>query len=62
MAESVNGILKQEFGLWRKFLSIEEVRRSVKEAIEIYNGERLHMSLGYKTPNEVFAAGVAQWN
>lgn len=62
LAERVNGILKQEFGLWRKFSSIEEARRAVKEAIEIYNGERLHMSLGYQTPNEVFSFESGQWN
>jgi len=62
LAERVNGILKQEFRLWRKFSSVEDARRAVKEAVEIYNEERLHMSLGYCTPEEVFSAGVGRWN
>jgi len=62
MAERVNGILKQELGLDWKFRTLEEARQAVKEAVEIYNEERLHMSLDYKTPNEVFIANIGQWN
>lgn len=62
MAERVNGILKQELGLDGRFRTIEEARQAVKEAVEIYNEERLHMSLDYKTPNEVFMANRGQWN
>jgi len=54
LAERINGILKQELGLGRKLATIEQARKIVREAVEIYNGERLHMSLGYQTPNSVF--------
>lgn len=54
IAERVNGILKDEFYLDQVFYSISHARDAVKNAIEIYNSKRLHLSLGYKTPNFVF--------
>ena len=52
LAERVNGILKTEFLLSHQ-PSIEIAKIAVKESIEIYNKERLHMSLGYRTPESV---------
>jgi len=54
IAERVNGILKDEFYLDQVFYSLSHARDAVKSAIEIYNSKRLHLSLGYKTPNFVF--------
>lgn len=54
MAERVNGILKDEFYLDQCFFSTEHACIAAKNAIEIYNSKRLHLSLGYKTPNMVF--------
>lgn len=54
MAERVNGILKDEFYLDQCFYSTHHARIAAKNAIEIYNSKRLHLSLGYKTPNMVF--------
>lgn len=54
IAERVNGILKDEFYLDQVFYSLGHARDAVKNAIEIYNSKRLHLSLGYKTPNFVF--------
>ena len=53
LAERVNGILKEELGLASRFSSFEEARKGVEESIEIYNHERLHLALHYKTPGEV---------
>ena len=53
LAERVNGILKDEFLLDHTIESSALAKRLVFEAIEIYNNERLHMSLGYLTPNHV---------
>lgn len=54
LAERVNGILKDEFYLDQCFSTLEHARKAVKSAISIYNSKRLHLSLGYKTPNSVF--------
>lgn len=56
VAERVNGILKQEFMLDKTFPDILTARKAVKEAIRIYNQKRPHMSLGYKTPEQVYKA------
>jgi len=54
VAERVNGILKDEFYLDQCFFSLDHACKAAKSAIEIYNSKRLHLSLGYKTPNSVF--------
>ena len=52
LAERVNGILKQEFLLY-KCRDLSELKRLVGESVDIYNRMRPHMSLGMKTPEEV---------
>jgi putative transposase len=54
IAERVNGILKDEFYLDQCFSSTDHARIAAENAIHIYNTKRLHVSLGYKTPNYVF--------
>jgi transposase InsO family protein len=54
IAERVNGILKDEFYLDQCFFSTAHAKRATKSAIKIYNNKRLHVSLRYKTPNNVF--------
>lgn len=54
LAERVNGILKDEFYLDQCFFSTHHASKATKNAINIYNFKRLHLSLGYKTPNMVF--------
>lgn len=58
LAERVNGILKDEFYLDQCFSSTEHARLAAINAIKIYNSIRLHLSLGYKTPNYVFKNAV----
>jgi transposase InsO family protein len=53
LAERVNGILKQEFLLDQPLGALNLAKKSVKEAINIYNHERLHISIGWKTPQSV---------
>ena len=53
-AERVNGILKQEYGLEDTFNSEQQALKAVKEAVFIYNTDRLHTSLGFKTPDMVY--------
>jgi len=54
IAERVNGILKDEFYLDQTFYSKKAASHATDSAINIYNNKRLHISLGYKTPNSVF--------
>jgi len=53
MAERVNGILKQEYWLGTTFRNKEQAYRAVDEAIYLYNNRRPHLSLNYKTPEQV---------
>ena len=54
MAERVNGILKDEFYLDQTFTDVVHAKRATKNAINLYNEIRLHLSLDYKTPNMVY--------
>ena len=56
IAERINGILKYEFGLRKTIASIAIARAMIKEAVDIYNNERLHWSLDLKTPQMVHNA------
>lgn len=58
IAERVNGILKDEFYLDQCFFTMNHAKLATKNAIDIYNSKRLHLSLGYKTPNMVFKNAV----
>ena len=50
VAERVNGILKQEFGLGKTIPNLKTAQKMVKQAIEIYNNNRRHYSINMKTP------------
>ena len=54
MAERVNGILKDEFYLDQTFDSVAHAKKATKNAINLYNEIRLHLSLDFKTPNMVY--------
>ncbi len=54
MAERVNGILKDEFYLDQTFTDVDHAKKVAKNAINLYNQIRLHLSLDYKTPNMVY--------
>ncbi len=58
IAERVNGILKDEFYLDQCFFTTSHAKKATENAIDIYNSKRLHLSLGYKTPNTVFENAV----
>lgn len=49
IAERVNGILKQEF-LDNSYPTFALAKQAIKEAVDIYNNERLHSSLDMLTP------------
>ena len=56
LAERVNGILKDEFLLGETLQSYEIARKMVKQAINIYNYERPHLSINYEKPAQRHAA------
>ncbi len=54
VAERVNGTLKSEFMLDETLTSFEIAKQLVKEAVEIYNNKRPHLTLNYNTPDDVY--------
>ena len=60
IAERVNGILKGEFYLDRTFEGKAVAARAVADAIEIYNHERPHMSIGLLTPAEKHEGNIRE--
>lgn len=55
LAERVNGILKTEFLLTRP-QDLAQARTMVNESVEIYNRDRPHLALKYKTPDAMHQA------
>lgn len=53
IAERVNGILKDEFGLYDKFENIIGAKELASQSIEIYNQLRPHLSCSMLTPNQM---------
>jgi putative transposase len=58
LAERVDGILKGELLLQRP-ADLEQARRMLRESVQIYNGERPHLSLKMQTPDVVHQASLA---
>lgn len=58
LAERLNGILKQEYGLGRTFRSRQQARRAVDEAVWLYNNRRPHLTLDYQFPAQVHASAA----
>ena len=56
LAERVNGILKDEFLLGETLQSYQVAQKMVKQAVNIYNYERPHMSIDYQKPAKRHAA------
>lgn len=52
LAERVNGILKTEFGLDRKFDNYQQALATVDQVIDVYNTLRPHASINYMTPEQ----------
>lgn len=58
LAERVNGILKQEYGIGGGFKLKALARRVLKEAVHLYNTRRLHTALNYQVPEAVHRRGT----
>jgi transposase InsO family protein len=53
LAERMNGILKQEYGLGREMATKARARQAVDQGIWLYNTKRPHTALNYRMPAEV---------
>lgn len=53
VAERVNGILKDEFGLSEQLINTVEANKQTVQSIEIYNSLRPHLSCLMLTPNKM---------
>jgi transposase InsO family protein len=53
IAERINGILKQEFNIARNIKNLDLKKKLIKNAIEIYNNLRPHLSNHMLTPREM---------
>lgn len=60
VAERVNGILKTELGLGDVIPDYKTAKALVNEAVFIYNNLRLHASLNYKTPDEMYYSDLVK--
>ena len=56
LAERMNGILKQEYGLGTEFGSKTVAQVAVRQSIELYNTRRPHSALGHRFPAQVHQA------
>lgn len=62
MAERVNGILKQEYGMGCGFKIKASARKVLNEAVHLYNTRRLHTALNYQVPETVHRRGTVELN
>lgn len=53
LAERINGILKYEF-IVVKPEDLDQARILIRQAVDLYNSKRPHLSLGYTTPDQVY--------
>jgi transposase InsO family protein len=53
IAERVNGILKDEFGMDDRFENLVEAEYQLHQSVNLYNNKRPHMSNSLLTPNEM---------
>jgi putative transposase len=55
LAERVNGILKQEYEMDRKFRTKAQAKAAFEQAVWLYNHRRPHLMLNYRFPADVHA-------
>jgi putative transposase len=53
--------LKYEEVFIKSYATAFEARSGIGNYIELYNTERIHQTLNYRTPDEVFRAGTGLW-
>lgn len=58
IAERINGILKDEYYLGIKFKKKSHAKSACKQAINLYNTDRPHLSLKMRTPDEIYYSSL----
>jgi putative transposase len=53
IAERINGIVKNEYLVFKPMSSKQQAQEVLEQTLAAYNNLRPHMSIGYKTPQEV---------
>ncbi|MDO9551409.1 integrase core domain-containing protein [Rhodonellum sp.] len=57
VAERINGIIKEEYLYNYDIDTLKEARDLLSEAVNLYNSERPHMSIGNFTPDQMHHSG-----
>jgi putative transposase len=52
-AERINGIIKNNYLKHQDIKSFDQLEKVLDRSVSLYNNERPHKSLGYKTPKEI---------
>ena len=58
LAERMNGILKQEYGLGAEFATKAAAHQATRQGIQLYNTRRPHGALGNRIPAQVHQAAL----
>jgi len=52
-AERINGIIKNNYLKHKNIKDFEQLQKELDRSVSLYNNDRPHKSLGYKTPKEI---------
>ena len=58
VVESTNRLLKKEFIYRNHYTSLEQLRSDLNDYVWWFNNQRLHSTLGYRSPNEFTQQGL----
>ena len=59
IAERINGIIKEEYVENYNVKNLCQAKESIAKAVELYNTDRPHMSIGNLTPNKVHESNTS---
>ena len=58
VVESTNRLLKKELIYWNHYTSLEQLRSDLNDYVWWFNNQRLHSTLGYRSPKEFTEQGL----
>jgi len=62
LAERINGIIKEEYLDFYQITDLSEAKKHLQQAVQLYNNERPHLSIGMLTPENVHANNLKTKN